>query len=149
MSATSSASILRRLLRRWYGSGLNYRIRLSIKHELDQRWGHVSVPPFIIAIMGKQNGSKTIIQQGGWYWSASTESIPSFWNRTEDNNVFLHLGENPYAPTNAVRKAIEDAARHANRYPDTNCGMLREVIAEYVGYSVKPENVIVGNGSDE
>ncbi|MBN2326130.1 MAG: histidinol-phosphate transaminase [Candidatus Omnitrophica bacterium] len=75
--------------------------------------------------------------------------IPSFWRPHGENAVFLHLGENPFPPTDRVRKAIIQASEHANRYPDTNCRALREKIAEYAGHGVSPENIIVGNGSDE
>ncbi len=77
------------------------------------------------------------------------KAIPSFWNADSQNTIFMHLGENPYPPTNHVLNAITQAARHANRYPDTNCNTLREKIADYVGSGIQPKNIIVGNGSDE
>ncbi len=73
--------------------------------------------------------------------------IPTFWR--EPNAVYSHLGENPYPPSEHVQCAIADAALYCNRYPDTNCFALREKLALYVGANVNPENIIVGNGSDE
>ncbi|MDP8243336.1 MAG: histidinol-phosphate transaminase [Candidatus Hinthialibacter antarcticus] len=73
--------------------------------------------------------------------------IPTYWR--ERDAVYLHLGENPLPPTENVQRAIAAAAQHANRYPDTNCLALRKKLALYVGGNVKPENIIVGNGSDE
>ncbi|MGC9327488.1 MAG: aminotransferase class I/II-fold pyridoxal phosphate-dependent enzyme, partial [Candidatus Hinthialibacter sp.] len=75
--------------------------------------------------------------------------IPSFWRPHEKDAVFLHLGENPFPPTDRVRKAIVQASENANRYPDTNCRALREKLAEYAGGGILPENIIAGNGSDE
>ena len=75
--------------------------------------------------------------------------IPSFWRPHEPGTVFLHLGENPYPPSERIQRALAEAARHANRYPDTNGLALRARLAEYVGYGLRPENILLGNGSDE
>lgn len=77
------------------------------------------------------------------------KAIPSFWNENNKDKVFLHLGENPLPPSEHVLSAICEAAHHANRYPDTNAIALRERIASYVGHGITPQNIIMGNGSDE
>jgi len=75
--------------------------------------------------------------------------IPSFWRPHTPGTVFLHLGENPFPPTDRVQRAIAEAARHAHRYPDTNGLVLRARLAEYAGHGLRRENVLLGNGSDE
>ncbi len=77
------------------------------------------------------------------------KAIPSFWSHTSQETICLHLGENPFPPTERILNAISETAKNANRYPDTNANRLREVLAEYAGHSVTPDNIIVGNGSDE
>ncbi len=77
------------------------------------------------------------------------KAIPSFWNLQGQDKICLHLGENPFPPTDHVIFAIVKASRSANRYPDTNASALREKLAAYVGHDVTPDNLIVGNGSDE
>lgn len=76
------------------------------------------------------------------------KDIPSFW-RSMSEDIWLHLGENPYPPTPNVLRAIEAAAQSANRYPDTNAIALRDALAAYVGHGVSRNNILVGNGSDE
>jgi histidinol-phosphate aminotransferase len=57
----------------------------------------------------------------------------------------LSSNESPYEPLPAVQKAIADAARHINRYPDNNCTGL--VTALSARFGVPPEHIAVGNGS--
>ena len=60
--------------------------------------------------------------------------------------VKLDANENPYGPSPRVLSAIaESAALHA--YPDAEQRTLRAALAEYS--ALAPENIIVGNGSDE
>jgi histidinol-phosphate aminotransferase len=64
-----------------------------------------------------------------------------------DDIVKLNTNENPYAPSLRVLEAIA-AARHRLRlYPDPRASDLCETIAAH--YGVAPEQVFVGNGSDE
>jgi len=75
--------------------------------------------------------------------------IPSFWNPAHQGYVFLHLGENPFPPTEPILHAISQAAQNANRYPDADATILRKKLADYVGFGVTAKNIWVGNGSDE
>ncbi|MET1124926.1 MAG: histidinol-phosphate transaminase [Archaeoglobaceae archaeon] len=61
----------------------------------------------------------------------------------------LQLGsnENPYPPSERVRKAYCEAAAKINRYPDARYQELKEVIAEYVECDAK--NVALGCGASE
>jgi histidinol-phosphate aminotransferase len=65
--------------------------------------------------------------------------------------VKLNTNENPYPPSPRVLQAITrelgDAAESLRRYPDPSASALRAAIAR--AYEVLPEQVFVGNGSDE
>jgi histidinol-phosphate aminotransferase len=62
--------------------------------------------------------------------------------------IKLNTNENPYPPSPKVLKAIKAAADARLRlYPNPAADRLRERIARHHGCG--PENIIVGNGSDE
>jgi histidinol-phosphate aminotransferase len=61
--------------------------------------------------------------------------------------VKLNTNENPYPPSPHVLTAIAAAADRLRLYPDPSASALRETIATY--YKVAPDQVFVGNGSDE
>lgn len=62
--------------------------------------------------------------------------------------VKLNTNENPYGPSPkalaAMREQISDDLR---LYPDPNCDLLKQAVADY--YCVQTNQVFVGNGSDE
>ena len=64
-----------------------------------------------------------------------------------DNLVKLNTNENPYAPSPKAVVAIAGAADRLRLYPDPRALQLREAIA--ARYHVAPDEVFVGNGSDE
>ena len=60
----------------------------------------------------------------------------------------LNTNENPYPPSSAVGTALSGlAVEELRRYPDPVCADVRATVAALHGCG--PENVIVGNGSDE
>lgn len=63
--------------------------------------------------------------------------------------IMLDANENPYPLPDGLYEEIcrEAAARQLTRYPDPTAEELRREIAAYAG--VEPEQVVVGNGSDE
>ncbi len=61
--------------------------------------------------------------------------------------IKLASNENPYGPSPKVRKAIMEASKNINRYPDGSCYYLRRELAKRL--SISPEQLIFGNGSDE
>jgi histidinol-phosphate aminotransferase len=62
--------------------------------------------------------------------------------------IKLNTNENPYSPAPAVLRAVKTAVDGRLRlYPDPTAAPLRERLAARHGCA--PENVIVGNGSDE
>ena len=85
------------------------------------------------------------------YWSKRLENItPYVPGEQPKDGVFIKLNtnENPYPPSPAVLKAIAEAADDGLRlYPKPECEDVRAAIADY--YALKPEQVFVGNGSDE
>jgi len=64
-----------------------------------------------------------------------------------DGIVKLNTNENPYGPSPRVVAAIASATDRLRLYPDPRASVLRETIA--ARYDVAPEQVFVGNGSDE
>src|ERR1041385_161365 len=62
--------------------------------------------------------------------------------------VKLNTNENPYPPSPKVLKAVKAAVDGRLRlYPNPTAQRLREKLAKL--HWCKPENIIVGNGSDE
>jgi histidinol-phosphate aminotransferase len=62
--------------------------------------------------------------------------------------IKLNTNENPYPPASRVLNAIRAAADGRVRlYPNPTAQTLREELAKF--HCCKPENIIVGNGSDE
>ncbi len=86
------------------------------------------------------------------YWNKTLKSmneyIPGEQPADNEDYIKLNTNENPFPPFESVIKAI---AGHLNgglkKYPDSKAVKLREIFAEQNG--IKPENVFVGNGSDE
>src|SRR5713226_5540661 len=62
--------------------------------------------------------------------------------------IKLNTNENPYPPSpkvlNAIRAAVDQRLR---LYPNPTAQPLREKLARW--HRCRPENIIVGNGSDE
>jgi histidinol-phosphate aminotransferase len=69
-------------------------------------------------------------------------------DKKTDYDKFAKLAnnENPYGPSEAVMKAMNDAWKYASRYQYPDGGIV-EAIAEH--HHVKPENVLLGCGSTE
>ena len=61
--------------------------------------------------------------------------------------IKLASNENVLPPTPAALRAAKRALLTVNRYPDGGCFYLKKALARRLG--VRPENIIVGNGSDE
>src|SRR5256714_6091616 len=62
--------------------------------------------------------------------------------------IKLNTNENPYPPSPKVLRAVKAAVDGRLRlYPNPRAQPLREKLAKF--HRCKPENIIVGNGSDE
>jgi histidinol-phosphate aminotransferase len=85
------------------------------------------------------------------YWNKRVQALKPYVPGEQPANrnlIKLNTNENPYPPSPKVIEAIQRAAGDRLRlYPDPACTELREAIAQK--YGVKPEQVFVGNGSDE
>lgn len=65
-----------------------------------------------------------------------------------DEFVKLNTNENPYPPSPAVARAIEETLRRGlQKYPDPMAGAFRRRAAEVLG--VEPDWILAGNGSDD
>ncbi len=59
----------------------------------------------------------------------------------------LNTNENPYPPSSAVARAIEETVGRLRKYPDPMAGSFRRRAAELWG--VEPDWILCGNGSDD
>src|SRR5438477_11285010 len=85
------------------------------------------------------------------FWSSVVRNlspyVPGEQPRQQDGIVKLNTNENPYPPSPRVLAAISAAIDSLRLYPDPRATVLREAIAARCW--VTPEQVFVGNGSDE
>lgn len=61
--------------------------------------------------------------------------------------IKLASNENPLGPSPKAVAVLAEAARALNRYPDGGAHKLRKALAER--HKVSPEQIVIGNGSDE
>ncbi len=59
----------------------------------------------------------------------------------------LGSNENPFGPAPEVLTAISDIAHSVYLYPESNADILRAAVADH--YSLEPDSLIFGNGSEE
>lgn len=84
------------------------------------------------------------------FWSSVVHTLSPYVPGEQprrDGIVKLNTNENPYPPSPRVLTAITSATDRLRLYPDPRASMLREAIA--TRYRVTPDEVFVGNGSDE
>lgn len=65
----------------------------------------------------------------------------------EGEVVNLSSNENPYEPSEKVKKAFFEAAAKINRYPDASYSRLKKAISDFLGVEI--ERISVGCGSSE
>lgn len=75
--------------------------------------------------------------------------LKPYKTETTPCKIKLSSNENPFELPLWLREKISKAIREVplQRYPDPHSTELKEVIADF--YGVKPENIVLGNGSDE
>lgn len=79
---------------------------------------------------------------------ASLEAYTPGEQPQDQQYVKLNTNESPYPPSPRTRAAVSDGELAAlNLYPDPTGTRLRKTLA--ARYGVKPENVLLANGSDE
>jgi histidinol-phosphate aminotransferase len=85
------------------------------------------------------------------FWSSRLDGMEPYvpGEQPKDKQyIKLNTNENPYPPSPKAVAAISAAAGADLRlYPDPNADSLRQTLA--TAYGAKPEQVFVGNGSDE
>ena len=85
------------------------------------------------------------------FWSGRIRSLTPYTPGEQPKNrkfIKLNTNENPYPPSPRVLEAITANNGEALRlYPDPEATQLRDALASR--YGVAPEQVFVGNGSDE
>jgi histidinol-phosphate aminotransferase len=85
------------------------------------------------------------------FWSARVHGLSPYTPGEQPrmaNLLKLNTNENPFGPSPLALEAIRDAAADTLRlYPDPQSIELREALAVY--HDVRPDQVFVGNGSDE
>jgi histidinol-phosphate aminotransferase len=76
--------------------------------------------------------------------------VPYSPGRLEPGAIKLASNENPLGPSPLALKAIAEAARGVNLYPDGASAALKAAIAaKRAGGALGPSSVVTGNGSDE
>ncbi len=84
-------------------------------------------------------------------WSDKIRKIEPYvpGEQSKNKNIIkLNANENPYPPSPKVIKALKEITdKQLSLYPNSNAESLVEALANY--HSVQPEQVFVGNGSDD
>ena len=77
------------------------------------------------------------------------KGLRSYKTETSEAKVKLSSNELPYDLPEDLKKRVSEEIKKIplNRYPDPSCGELKEVLADFL--DIKPENAVLGNGSDE
>ncbi|OHD64867.1 MAG: histidinol-phosphate transaminase [Spirochaetes bacterium RBG_13_51_14] len=86
------------------------------------------------------------------YWNTrlknAAEYVPGEQPQGPEGYIKLNTNENPFPPSKAVLEAIRAAANDSlKRYPDPTAHAIRVAYAAAKG--LNPDNIFVGNGSDE
>jgi histidinol-phosphate aminotransferase len=77
----------------------------------------------------------------------SVRSLQAYQAKEIPCAVKLDANESPYSLGAFENLLVKNALKQLNRYPDPEARALREAIAKACG--VTPENILLGNGSDE
>ena len=84
------------------------------------------------------------------FFRPEIESTPGYvpGEQPQDGEfIKLNTNENPYPPSPAVVRAIEETLRRLRKYPDPMAGEFRRRAGELLG--VPPDWILCGNGSDD
>ena len=102
--------------------------------------------------MSRRIYPREVIRKMSKYWNKLINSIEPYTAGEQPKPgqriIKLNTNENPYSPSPMCKKALEEFDISLLRlYPNTDSRMVCEAVAEVD--NVSPENVFVGNGSDE
>lgn len=85
------------------------------------------------------------------YWSETVKNLKPYipGEQPKINNLIkLNTNENPFPPTPLIDNILKNySAKELRLYPDPESTELKKAIADY--YQLMPEQIFVGNGSDE
>lgn len=85
------------------------------------------------------------------YWSELVRQLTPYVPGEQpkiEGLIKLNTNESPYPPSPKVREVLTaEAVDQLRLYPDPNSSRLKNAIADY--YGLRPEQIFVGNGSDE
>ncbi len=85
------------------------------------------------------------------YWSDIVHKLTPYVPGEQpkiQNLIKLNTNENPYGPSPKVISALQAVVNDSLRlYPDPDSSQLKSAVADY--YGLQPNQVFVGNGSDE
>lgn len=85
------------------------------------------------------------------YWAGRIRSLEPYvaGEQPKDRSyIKLNTNENPYPPSPRAVEALKSTPPADLRlYPDPECGILTDALCR--AYGVRPEQVFIGNGSDE
>ena len=84
------------------------------------------------------------------FWSPDVRELEPYVPGEQpkiQNLLKLNTNENPYPPSPKAIKAGKERLKSLNLYSDPTGAELRLTLATYHG--LNPENVVLGNGSDE
>lgn len=85
------------------------------------------------------------------FWSNAIQDIEPYkpGEQPQDQQyIKLNTNENPYPPPENILEVVQQALTRINLYPDPEATEMRNAVSRYYE-RIKPDNVFVGNGSDE
>ena len=80
---------------------------------------------------------------GGEVWKAM-----NMYGLKREEILDFSANVNPLGPSPLVLESIKNNLAYISYYPDSDCNLLREAIANYLG-GINKDNVVLGNGSTE
>lgn len=81
--------------------------------------------------------------------SEKIKSLRAYEVEDYDCEIKLHANENPFSLPDELKPKFQDCINNLqmNRYPDPDCGQLKQAITDLT--EIPAESLVVGNGSDE
>jgi histidinol-phosphate aminotransferase len=97
--------------------------------------------------MAKQLAKESVLSIKPYEPGKPIEEVARELNIPESDIIKMASNENPLGPSPLGIQAIKESADRVNLYPDGGCYYLKNDLAEHL--NVKPDNLIIGNGSNE
>lgn len=97
--------------------------------------------------MRKQLAKESVLSIKPYEPGKPIEEVARELGIPEPDIIKMASNENPLGPSPLGVQAIKECADRVNLYPDGDCYYLKNDLAEHL--NVKPDNLIIGNGSNE